>query len=482
MDDEEVRGEQMSEESIVANGIDPENGNYLMAGLTVNEVSRIAQGEKFDEAHLNELKLRAQGDEPHFGIEEGRDPKDLRQSGWGIVFAHDDREQVDAIKEALSELLDHRKEQVGDLYKEYSGGTAYRPGESKIDYLGRLGAAPGRVDPEKVPYYLLIVGSPESIPYRVQYQIDVQYGVGRLHFDTLDEYANYARSVVRAEKGEVRRSKSATFFGVENPRDRATRLSSHELIQPLAEWAASDQPDWAVNSLVKDDATKGNLASIINDGSGPALLFTASHGVGRRLGHERQLLDNGALLCQDWPGPGSGPVQQEWIYGGDDVNDSAQPAGMITFHFACYGAGTPKMDDFHRQAAKARSEIARHAFVAHLPRRLLGHPKGGALAAAGHVERAWGYSFHWSGVGKHLSDFKSTLKQLMEGHPIGSATEHFNNRYAEIASDLKDEVEEIVEWEQPADDRKLAGLWTATNDARNYAVIGDPAVRLAVKT
>ncbi len=238
-------------------------------------------------------------------MKEGIDPKVLAQTGWGVIFAHEDKEHFPAIKAALRELLILRQEQAGDLYKEYSGVDAYRPDESKTKFLARHGAGPGPADPEKVPYYLLIVGSPEVIPYSFQFQLDVQYAVGRIHFDTLDEYAQYAQSIVEMERNPGSLSRQATFFGVQNPDDPATQLSAVELVAPLAEKLAADQADsnWQIQKIIGESATKAGLAPLLGGDQTPSLLFTASHGMGFPLGDPRQSLHQGALLCQDWPGP-----------------------------------------------------------------------------------------------------------------------------------------------------------------------------------
>lgn len=473
----------MPSDTFFFNGINGANGDYLVPPMLPQDLSLIARGQSPDQQHMRELISRhKQATEAHLGVKEGVDPKNLAEAGWGVIFAQN---ADPAVREALRKLLDHRKEQAGrkneKYYQEYTGDRAYRPGESKQEFLARQGAGPGPADPEVVPYYLLIVGEPELIPFRFQYQLDVQYAVGRIHFDTVEEYANYARSIVMAETQSLPISRRAVFFGVENTGDRATGLSANELVKPLADKMAKAHPNWNVESVLKEDATKARLCNLLGGCQTPALLFSASHGLGFPNKDKRQFPHQGALLCQDWPGSENWheAIPDSFYFSADDVDQNARLAGLVAFHFACFGAGTPRLDEFAHYTS-VRGAIAPRAFVARLPQRLLAHPRGGALAVVGHVERAWACSFTWGRAGTQLQVFQSTLNRLMQGHPVGSALEFFNERYAELSSDLSAELEDITFGKVP-DDLALADMWTANNDARSFAIIGDPAVRLGVR-
>jgi len=95
----------------------------------------------------------------------------------------------------------------------------------------------------------------------------------------------------------------------------------------------------------------------------------------------------------------------------------------------------------------------------------------------GHVDRAWGYSFSWPQAGRQTEVYRSCLTRLLNGYPIGSAFEYFNERYAELSTELAG-VLEGIEFGRMPDDFAVSSLWTANNDARGFAIIGDPAVRL----
>jgi hypothetical protein len=482
---------------VVCNGLNGTNGEYLLPPLPLAALSDLVQSADREQHDLLPLlRQRYERDEHgYLGPMEGVDATDLAEAGWGVIFPSTlPARELAALKAALRPLLALRKEQATrkqpSRYKEYTGDAGYRPGDSLLQWLPRHGMSPGDpADPDTIPYYLLIIGDPETIPYSFQYQLDVIYGVGRLYFapvdgetatDTWSQYAQYAASVVAAETGQARLPRRVTLFGTANADDTATQRSARQLVAPLAAQLQAKYAAWDPMLISPLQATKERLGQLLGGVETPALLFTASHGMALEQDDPLLLRRQGALICQDWPGPvagrGQGRIPERYYFSVDDVRDDAHLLGMIILHFACFGAGTPKFDDFSHLTGKPR-QIAPAALVARLPQRLLSHPKGGALAVIGHVDRAWSYSFRWRQAQKQTGTFLSAMSRLLQGAPVGWATEWFNQRYAALATSLSHSLQHIRNGLIP-DDADLVGIWTANNDARSYIVLGDPAVRL----
>jgi len=405
----------------------------------------------------------------------------LDKAGWAIIIPAGTPEPV---RSALKPLIEHRRTQAGRLLKELDYN-----GEQVRVWLAKQGVSSGNMKPAKLPYYVLLVGSPEQIPFEFQYLLGVEYAVGRLSFDDATEYARYVSSTIAYESGaSVPNAKQISYWGTRHRADAATKLSSTFLIDPLANGVPSDEDQGQpINKLVSysqqiflgKDATKANLLSTLQAAKPPALLFTASHGLAFDLGDAQQSASQGALLCQDWPG--FNEIKPEHFLSAADVPDSANVNGMVAFLFACYGAGTPDKDQFVSDLSEAGTAPppAAKPFVAALPRRLLAHPNGSALAVIGHIDRAWSFSMQAVNVSDpQIETFRSGLASILTGTPVGHAmSERFGARYGELSTLLLNATSPTATAPLRSDE-ELVSAWIERNDAQNYVLLGDPAVRI----
>jgi hypothetical protein len=475
------------DQQIYINGIDGVTGEYLLAPLSLKDAAALAKGEPINQGKLTWLaRIWHKISTPFMGLAPGVDPTDVAQAGWGIIFLQD---EDPAVIVALQPLIEHRKRQINNdrIVKMLD----YRAGEGWEEWLGRYSVAPGSVEPSKIPYYLLLVGDPSRIFFNFGQLLDVEYGIGRLHFDSAAEYAAYGASLIDYETtASVPNAKEAVFFGTRHNFDQATHMSADFLVKPLyagvpasgsdpAAPGVAEQWGFRARSLWGSEATKAALTGVIASQPGgnlpPALLFTASHGMGFPRGHPDQKKKQGALLYQDWPGFGS--INPNHYFSAGDVPAGGRVQGMVIFHFACYGAGTPDRDQFIHSAGQPSPAIADAPFMAQLPKTWLTHPGGGALACIGHVERAWGYSIVSQLGGAHIQTFQNAIGRILTGQPLGYALKDFNERYAALSTSLSAKLQQAG-WGNPVDENALAANWIQRNDAEGYILIGDPAVKL----
>lgn len=476
---------------VIVNGINGATGDYLVPPISVSDAAQMLRNQQPDPEAADKDKIltmiREKSQQKTFGLPDFVEPEDFDETGWAIVFHKDEDPKV---KAAMKRLYDHRlktirndfgaddAEKIVQWIEDYNGETAR-------DWLIKHKADFGTVQPTRMPYYILLVGSPEKISFKFGHWLAGGYAVGRLCFDQVSDYEAYVDSLIRYETSAgnpAPTSKDLIFWGPRQRNDGATKLSSELLVKPLA--TDNDQVrifkklakvGYNRRLIAPADSKKQALLDLIHrkaDVPAPSLLFTASHGIAWPNGDARQATAQGALLCQDYFGLSAGTLKPDHYLSSDDLDKDANVFGMICFHFACYGAGTPSENRFKLQGEMPVG-IPAKPFFSRLPQAWLKHGNGGALGVFGHVERAWQTSIVTAGAGTQLQPFEEAFWTILSGKPLGHALTGFVKRANELSHQLSGQIEEGT-----ATNADLTDLWLARNDAEAFILFGDPAARL----
>lgn len=412
------------------------------------------------------------------------DPRKLDTAGWGLVFPSGmDPGQTGAIREALQPLIDLRRKQVSTyqdgFFQEYIGSRGVRPDETAGQWLARHGQGIGPADPLHLPYYLLLAAPPDQISYEFQTQLDFRYGVGRIWFETQEEWAAYAESVVRAEQDAVCPRRLA-FFHPTHPADAYTGAVAERVAALTARLSEPDRlPGWEVQAVAGADATRAALAELLGKNP-PGLVYLAGHALVCLPGDKDQRALQGGLVCAEWPGPDEPDkaLSEAMCFTAGDVPDGSNLCGRVVVIQASFSLGTPGADSLRLPGSPPA--LAEASFAARLPQRLLSLAGGrGALGVFGWNERVWGYSGSAQAAQENYA-LESVLARLGEGEPAGYALDLLSVRYTELVADL-DALLQEHKYGGRVDPQELVGREMGQSNARGAAFFGDPAVRLRVE-
>jgi hypothetical protein len=383
------------------------------------------------------------------------DPSSVTESGWGIITAKGTPPPPE-----LSVLIEHRRSQAGDLYRE----LVYEPRETAWHFLQRHNIVPGVVDPaEGVPYYLLIAAGFEAVPYAFQRDLSLLYAVGRLYFSDASGYGRYAEAVdQRRKSSEFAR---VTIFATSHPHDRLSATLASSIASPIER--RLKRRGFNVE-IIQQNATRSTLIDLLRRNAAPTVLLTSTHGILLNPGDPRWQSEQGALLCQDWPGPnlGSGPIPREFYFAGADVPDDAQVAGAVMVHASSYSAGAV-VDDFAWRGNEAQSNPP---MISALAQNLLSHRNGAAGAVIGTLGPCVFLSDPARTSTTQTNAYYDAVRRIAQGERVGHVYETaFSSRYAAAAALLENSRNE------PA---AAAEAWVTVNNFRTQIVLGDPAMRV----
>jgi hypothetical protein len=405
-----------------------------------------------------------------------RDP----EVGWGIVAAAlpgtDDSDLASGadLPEPIQQL---RKDRGNAPVFRYRVGwdqrfRLLRNYADKIDVA--IGQSPRGTARECIPHYLLICGTPEQVPWELQYVLNAHYAVGRLHLTgvALENYVSALRSGWQASGANAKRS---VIWAVNYGGNDITSLMRNLIAAKVNEKLAGDT-DLSAGVKFLDGAGAATSAELTNvlAASKPSLVVTTSHGQTYPLDNLDTLRNElGLLVDQNYAS-----VRPESLL------DSWQPDGTVWYAHACCSAGCSaqtlfdgltqdgsEVDQILKGVAKLGSRVSP------LPTALLGASKP-LRAFIGHVEPTFDWTLRNPDTNQSLTGSMqlALYSELYQPSPVGSA---FRRWYERLGSLYTAYDRDQAEFSRGGNTRAamLKDL-LAARDVQSTVILGDPTATL----
>jgi hypothetical protein len=404
--------------------------------------------------------------------------------GWGLILP-DDPNLDDDVKargedapEPLQRLLKDRPgapvlrwtkvQGIRSLRRYYADGAAAQDLEIAAPKYGTKHGC--------LPRYLLIYGSPQQIPWSVQFALNLTFCVGRLDLDA-DGLENYINALLSDWDGIDSNPRAPLVWGVDHGKQDITWLMARAIANPLANAYKADA-DLTENVHLKGAAaTAQNLLTALTE-SKPALVVSSSHGATGPLNDEALMVAQLGLLVDVEKSPVALSSFKEW-----------SPRGAIWYAQACCSAGS-NAPSRYGSVVDADTSVGRilagvskaaGACVAPLPRLLLGS-KAPLRAFVGHVEPTFDWTLRQPDTlevltGAVTNALYNELYQPGLRTPIGLALQRVFAEAGAYFTEWATEKQGIDDNVPGSINRALYSQLVAM-DRQSLVVLGDPSVTL----
>lgn len=340
-----------------------------------------------------------------------------------------------------------------------------------------IAGSPRGNGPGRLPYYLLIFGGPDQVPWGIQFALAATRAVGRLPLvdRALENYVNALLSDFQADAADPY---TTVTWAVDLGSDDITHLMRTSLADKMAQRFLADEEMGPTRSTVLDGKGEDLVAAL--NAKRPGVVVTTSHGLTGPLDDVAALRRTMGLPV-DSAGKAVEPATllERW-----------RPGGTIWYCHACCSAGAESPSTFaplFEPASSLRRILdgiaAAGPIVSPLPLELLGHARP-ARAFIGHVEPTFDWTLRNPGnrqvvTGPIVDALYPNLFQPSPRTPVGHA---FREVHGNIGGYL-------AAWEaaRKAYDAgtpslpDLVSMQLAARDLGSMVILGDPAAVLPLR-